>query len=83
MKLLFPSFKFVSMLECEACQLGKHHKVSFPLRLNNRRSAPFELVHFDIWSPSRHKSLLGFSYFVSFVDDCSRMSWFFFNNRSF
>ena len=67
----------MNKLESEACQLGKHHRVSFPLRRNNRRATPFELVHCDVWGPSRHKSMLGFSYFVSFVDDCSRMSWIF------
>ena len=67
----------MSSLECDACQLGKHHRVSFPLRQNNRRSTPFELVHSDVWGPSRHKSLIGFSYFIYFVDDCSRMTWIF------
>ena len=77
LKLVFPSFKSMSTLECEACQLGKHHRVSFPLRQNNRRATPFELVHSDVLGPSRHKSMLGFSHFASFVDDCSRMSWMF------
>ena len=61
LKLIFPYFQSLSNLECGACQIGMHHRVSFPLRQNNRLATPFELVYSDVWDPSRHKSLLGFS----------------------
>ncbi|RVW78786.1 Retrovirus-related Pol polyprotein from transposon TNT 1-94 [Vitis vinifera] len=54
------------------CQLGKHTRVSFPKRLNNRAKSPFELVHTDVWGPCRTASTLGFQYFVTFIDDYSR-----------
>ncbi|RVW15399.1 Retrovirus-related Pol polyprotein from transposon TNT 1-94 [Vitis vinifera] len=52
--------------------LGKHTRVSFPKRLNNRAKSPFELVHTDVWGPCRTASTLGFQYFVTFIDDYSR-----------
>ena len=35
----------------------------------------FTLVHSNIWGPSPVKSLDGFSYFVIFIDDFSRVTW--------
>ena len=65
-------FSTLSSLVCESCQLGKHTRVSFPQRLNNRAKSPFELVHTDVWGPCRTASTLGFQYFVTFIDDYSR-----------
>ncbi|KAL0439981.1 UNVERIFIED_CONTAM: Retrovirus-related Pol polyprotein from transposon RE2 [Sesamum latifolium] len=52
-------------LECESCELGKHHRASFPPRIDKRSSSPFTLIH----------STGGFRYFITFVDDYSRMTW--------
>ncbi|KAK4390759.1 Retrovirus-related Pol polyprotein from transposon RE2 [Sesamum angolense] len=62
-------------LECESCELGKHHRASFPPRVEKRSPSPFTLVHSDIWGPCRFESLRGFRYFITFVDDYSRMTW--------
>ena len=35
---MVPHFSSLSSLACESCQLGKHTRVSFPKRLNNRQS---------------------------------------------
>ncbi|RVX05223.1 Retrovirus-related Pol polyprotein from transposon RE1 [Vitis vinifera] len=69
---MVPSFSSLSSLACESCQLGKHTRVSFPKRLNNRAKSPFELDHTDVWGPCRTVSTLGFQYFVTFIDDYSR-----------
>ena len=79
----FQSFRkwFFIFLVCpqlsESCQLGKHTCVSFPKRLDQRTKSHFELVHTDIWGPSRVESTLGFWYFISFIDDYSRCTWLF------
>ncbi|RVX10361.1 hypothetical protein CK203_016103 [Vitis vinifera] len=44
------------------------------MRLNNRAKSPFELVHTDVWGPCRTASTLGFQYFVTFIDDYSRLT---------
>ncbi|RVW21065.1 Retrovirus-related Pol polyprotein from transposon TNT 1-94 [Vitis vinifera] len=69
---MVPRFSTLSSLSCESCQLGKHTRVSFPKRLNNRAKSPFELVHTDVWGPCRTAFTLRFQYFVTFIDDYSR-----------
>ena len=44
-------------------------------RLNKRASAPFELVHYDVWGPCPVTSPIRFKYFVTFVDDFSHVTW--------
>ena len=44
-------------------------------RVNKRAFTPFELVHSDIWGPCPILSPTGFKYFVTFVDDFSRVTW--------
>jgi len=53
----------ISSLGCESCELGKHHRATFQSRVNNRSSFAFELVHSDIWGPSRVPYIQGFRYF--------------------
>ncbi|KAK4381918.1 Retrovirus-related Pol polyprotein from transposon RE2 [Sesamum angolense] len=50
---LLPLESAVSKLECEFYELGKHHRVSYPSRVNNCSSSPFDLVHSNVWGPSR------------------------------
>ncbi|GMI78284.1 hypothetical protein HRI_001497700 [Hibiscus trionum] len=75
LKKLCPQFSSLKSLDCESCQFAKHHRLSSSPRFNNRASAPFELVHSDVWGPSPVTSKPGFRYFVTFVDDYSRMTW--------
>ncbi|RVW54965.1 Retrovirus-related Pol polyprotein from transposon RE2 [Vitis vinifera] len=60
---MVPSFSSFSSLACESCQLGKHTRVSFPKRLNNRAKSPFELVHTDdkLFARANKMHLLGYS----------------------
>ena len=44
-------------------------------RVNKQASAPFELVHSDVWGPYPVLSPTGFKYFVAFVDDFSGVTW--------
>ncbi|GAB2292252.1 hypothetical protein Dimus_038193 [Dionaea muscipula] len=75
LKRLCPETRSVSQLFCESCQLAKHHRATYLSRNNTRASTPFELVHSDIWRPCPIQSRVGFRYFVTFVDDYSRMTW--------
>ena len=64
----------VSILECEACQLGKHHCNYFHRRVKSLQLQLFELVHtdFGVRLESNPKE---FQCFVIFVDNSSRMTW--------
>ena len=74
---MIPRFSTLSSLACESCQLGKHTRVLFPKRLNNRAKSHFELVHTDVWGLCRTASTLGFQYFVTFIDNYFRFTWLF------
>ncbi|CAL9013295.1 unnamed protein product [Prunus brigantina] len=74
---LFPSLLSsvdLSQFKCEICELAKHHRVSYPLSIN-KSSAPFALVHSDVWGHSRVSNLSNSKWFVTFIDDYSRLTW--------
>jgi hypothetical protein len=75
LKRMVPSCSRVTELPCEVCEFSKHHRVSFPPRIESRVSRPFQLVHSDIWGPIHVSSRSGFQYFVIFVDDYSRITY--------
>lgn len=53
---------------CEACALGKSHKLSFP-KAKHFTKEILEYVHTDLWgSPSTTLSLAGAKYFITFID---------------
>ncbi|GMJ08730.1 hypothetical protein HRI_004542200 [Hibiscus trionum] len=60
---------------CTAYQLGKSHKLPFSSSLTVYKT-PFELVEADVWGPAPIK-LLGWQYYVTFVDMYSRNCWLF------
>lgn len=79
LKIMFPElFKglFVDNFHCDSCELAKHRRASFPIN-NELCSTPFSLIHSDIWGPSTLPNVSGAKWFVSFIDDCSRVCWVF------
>ena len=75
LKKLYPQFSSLSPLNCELCQHAKLHRVHLSPKVNKRASAPLELVHSDVWGPCPVLPPIGFKYFVTFVDDFSRITW--------
>lgn len=61
---------------CDVCQLAKYRCLSFPIN-NKRSSIPFALIHSSIWCPSTIPNISGTRWFVSFIDDCTRVTWIF------
>lgn len=59
-----------------SCEFAKHTLTSFPIS-NKRSSSPFYMIYSDIWGPSIVSNIFGSRWFVSFVDDCTRVSWIF------
>ncbi|KAF3771918.1 Retrovirus-related Pol polyprotein from transposon TNT 1-94 [Nymphaea thermarum] len=74
---VLPQLSPKSSFLCESCQLGKHHRSSFPPRFERSSHSVFELLHFDVWGPSRTPDLQGHRYYFVAVDDYSRVSWVF------
>lgn len=79
LKVMFPHlFQGIDILEfhCDTCELAKHTRVSFPIN-NKRSSHPFHLIHSDIWGPSTIPNVSGARWFVTLIDDCTRVTWLF------
>jgi len=72
LKVLVPQLSHLKSLDCESCQLGKHVRTSFHNSVNKRSMHAFDIVHSDIWGPSRVPSNLGYRYYVTFIDDFLR-----------
>ena len=70
-----PKLKFKKDNICEACQKGKQIKHSFKLKNVVSTSKPLELLHMDLFGPSRTMSLGGNYYALVIVDDFSRFTW--------
>jgi len=52
---------------CNSCCLGKSQRLHAPAS-NTVYSAPFEVIHTDLWGPSPSPSSCGYSYYIAFVD---------------
>ena len=83
LKKLYPRFLSLSPLDFESCQFAKQHHLHSSPRLNKRASAPFELVHSDVWGLCLVVSPIGFRYFVTFIYDYSRTTWLYLMKNRF
>ncbi|KAL5740477.1 hypothetical protein ACOSQ2_029657 [Xanthoceras sorbifolium] len=64
----------IETLHCDICKFAKHRRVSFLISNNN---ITFSLIHSDIWGPSAAPNVYREPWFVSFIDDCTRVTWLF------
>ncbi|KAA0062501.1 Beta-galactosidase [Cucumis melo var. makuwa] len=77
MQYLFPhhfSKLDVSSLSCDVCIRTKQHRVSFPSQ-PHKPTQPFTLIHRDVWGPSKVTTSSGRRWFVTFIDDHTRLTW--------
>ncbi|KAL2922302.1 Retrovirus-related Pol polyprotein from transposon TNT 1-94 [Bienertia sinuspersici] len=59
---------------CLVCPMARFTKLPFALN-SGRAKMPFELIHVDIWGPYRVATRGGYKYFLTVVDDNSRVTW--------
>jgi GAG-pre-integrase domain len=64
----------ISVFECETCIKAKSYRVSYPISIS-RSNSLFDLVHSDVWGSSPINLILGYKWFILFIDDCTRMTW--------
>jgi hypothetical protein len=60
---------------CDACQKAKSHELPFPKSVSVSK-APLELIFSNVWGPAP-SSVGRFKYYVSFIDDYSKFTWFY------
>ena len=70
-----PKINFSKDKVCGPCQMGKQTKSSFTLKNIISTSRPLELLHLDLFGPTRNASLGGMIYAFVIVDDYSRFTW--------
>ena len=73
-----PHLKFEKDRICDACQFEKQTKSSFKPIKHIMTSRPLELIHMDLFVPTKTKSLNENRYVLVLVDDFSRFTWIFF-----
>lgn len=59
---------------CEKCILSKSHRPFYPSK-PYQASRPFYLIHSDVWGPSKLNTVSGKRWFVTFIDDHTRLCW--------
>ena len=59
---------------CKACILGKQHRLPFP-NSTSATQAPLELLHTDLCGPMPVPSAGGNLYFITILDDCTKISF--------
>lgn len=60
--------------QCDICPMAKLHKLPY-VSSKIKSSAPFDLIHADIWSPFSTIAIDGSKYFLTLVDDFTRCVW--------
>ncbi|XP_070002185.1 uncharacterized protein [Nicotiana sylvestris] len=69
----------VACLDCPVCPLARQTKLLFPVS-TSRAQDPFHLLHVDVWGPYRVSTHDNKRFFLTIVDDFSRITWLFFMN---
>lgn len=59
---------------CDICTRGKHTRLPFQL-ISNKSLIPFDRIFCDIWGGYHTASLSGAHYFLTIVDEHSRVTW--------
>ncbi|CAN1337340.1 Retrovirus-related Pol polyprotein from transposon TNT 1-94 [Linum perenne] len=76
---LFPDLflnKSAKHYQCEVCQLAKHTR-SVYTGIGYQPTQPFAVIHSDIWGPIKVRNINGARWFITFIDDHTRLTWTF------
>lgn len=68
----FPVKKSQSLITCTTCLEGKQSRLPFS-NIGSRASQPLQLIHTDLCGPMEQVSLGGMKYFITFIDDFTKM----------
>ena len=70
-----PKVNYVRNKLCDACQLGKQTRNTFKPKNIVLTTKPLELIHIDLFGPTKTTSQKGKRYGLVIVDDYSRFTW--------
>ena len=69
---VFEDDKLGSLEFCEVCVLSKSSRTGFKTAVHNTKGT-LNYINSNLWGPAHTVSLGGAKYFLSFIDDYSRM----------
>jgi Reverse transcriptase (RNA-dependent DNA polymerase)/Integrase core domain/gag-polypeptide of LTR copia-type len=64
----------LNSVDCDSCHFAKQHRLPFADRLDKAENL-FDLIHSDTWGSAPVDSKESFKYFLTFIDDKSRVTW--------
>jgi len=70
-----PNIKFQDNILCDACVKGKQTRTSFKTNDAISTNKALDVLHMDLFAPSRTASLVGNFYALVIIDDFSRYTW--------
>ncbi|CAN1816910.1 Retrovirus-related Pol polyprotein from transposon RE1, partial [Linum perenne] len=71
---MIPSICANKNVHCSICPCAKQKRLSFPIS-SSHTDKPFVLIHVDIWGYASTVSVTGHRYFLTIVDDYTRLTW--------
>jgi len=66
---------------CEACTKAKSARQPFPKESKTRATKYVERIHWDLWGPASVKSLNGNSYIAARIEDATRETKLYFQDK--
>lgn len=63
-----------SHFNCDTYELAKSHRITYSHSLNKSIES-FVVIHLDVWRPAKIPSISKTRYFVTFFNECTRMTW--------
>ena len=73
-KGVFGKDQLYSLGFCEDCILGKAYRIKFESAVHTTKEK-LGYIHSDMWGPAQVTSLGGCKFFLTFINDFSRMVW--------
>lgn len=74
--------KSSSFVPCDVCHFVKQSRSVFPIS-DSHAIVPFQLLHYDLWGPYKHKTYFTCKSFLTIVDDYTKCTWtFLLSNKS-
>ena len=83
LKHLFPNLFYKlshENFQCDVCCFSKSHRSPYHSK-TYRSSKPFYLIHSDVWGPCKVPTLTDKRWFVTFIDDHTRLCWIYLMNK--
>lgn len=75
MKMLPFLHRVSDLSSCHICPQSKQTRLSFPTKRSSSSTLAFQLVHMDVWGPFNTPTYNGEKYFLTIVDDYTKVTW--------